>query len=266
VYDLMAAYLPRLQSDNKIYIQQDVRTHITTIEDVSRKPEIARVQPPTHHIGPFRFLDLEPSIRTRILQFIFHHKDISPTYNAGSVQVPERLTQDNQNIDTSLLLVNKQLYTEASRILYTENTFSFTNPAVALWFLQRIGPNLANLRSANFALDSGEANEAFGVRKEKIWLILFTWLKPRHKLQNLVISFRNWRNIRDHIVERDCVTLLLSSYRGLEQVIIKSLECSGRYDADCLKRAMLMKEGETWPGLEKMNRDCGRGRSTYRSR
>lgn len=263
----MTAYLPRLQSDKNIYVQQDIRTHITRTEDVSRKPEITHDQPPTHHNGPFRFLDLDRSIRTRILQFVFHHKyNISPAYNAGSVQVSEHLTQHNQNVDTSLLLVNKQLYTEASRILYAENTFSFSNPAIALWFLQRIGRNLANLRSANFALDSGEANEAFGVRKERLWLILFTWLKPKHKLQNLVISFRNWRNVRDRIVERDRVTLVLFNYRGLETVVIKSSEYFNRNNAVSLEKAMLMKEGDTWPQLERLNNECGRGRPAYRFR
>lgn len=263
----MAAYLPRLQLDKNIYIQQDIETHITTTQDVSRKPEVAHDQPPTHHNGPFRFLDLDPSIRTKIIQFIFHHKyNISPTYNTGSVQVPEHLSQHNQNVDTSLLLVNKQLYTEASRILYAENTFSFTNPAIALWYLQRIGPNLANLRSANFALDSGEANEAFGVRKEKLWLILFTWLKPRHRLQNLIISFRNWHHLRGYIEERNRVTLLLSKYRGLEKVSIKSSEVFSRDNADWLEKTMLQKEGETWPLLEEWNEDYERGRPAYRLR
>lgn len=81
-----------------------------------------------------------------------------------------------------------------------------------------------------------------------------------------MLSFRNWRG--EHVPERDAVMWVLSGYRGVEHVTIKSLE---GYDAEALKRAMLMKEGEmmSWPvRREKRDEDCERerGRSMYRSR
>ncbi len=188
---------------------------------------------------------------------------IHPFYNYCSVELPEHLSP-TEDFDTSLLLANKQLLSQASDILYTLNTFTFTTPEPALWFLKRIGPtNLSKLRTANFILDTGESNQAFGVPREKLWRNLFEWLKPRHRLEHLAVSFRKWHHTSE---ERERVIKVLLSYRGVERVTVRRGGCISKPWVDILERVIMGREGERFMEVEEFNwsKLPGRGALVFR--
>ncbi len=142
---------------------------------------------------PFRFLDLVPQLRESILKHaLVERVVIKPYYNHGSIETVEAEVQE-QNHETSLLSVSKQINLEAADVLYGHNLFYFTQPRLALWFFRHIGDqNLSRLRSVKLMLGSSEMRP-FEVIEERLWQELFAWLKPRHRLQELHIDFQHWR-------------------------------------------------------------------------
>ena len=217
-----------------------------TIDKIVQAPQTPHDQLPTHYQTVSTLLNLPHYLRTKILQLILlrHPNSITPNYNYCSIEVSEDLAL-NDNIDASLLLVNKQLHAEASHILYTQNTFSFHSAEVAFWFLKRIGPiNVARIRAVIFLLDTGEVNNAFRVPKERLWRNVFTWLKPRHHLQSFVISFRDWHHDHEAARERNEVIGVLFGYRGLQHVSVKKSEYFNKLWAGRLEMSMKMKEEE----------------------
>ncbi|KAI9872603.1 MAG: hypothetical protein M1830_001425 [Pleopsidium flavum] len=146
----------------------------------------------------FRFLDLVPQLRERVLKHALVKGDmIQPYYNNGSIETVEADVQ-KQNYETSLLSVSKQINLEAANVLYGHNTFDFTQPRLALWFFRHIGDaNLSKLRSVKFMLGSGDTHRS-EVMEERLWQELFAWLKPRHRFQELQVSFQHWRPLKPH--------------------------------------------------------------------
>ena len=243
---------PITESKNILDLEEAFLNNAPAAKTTIQAPRNLYNQPPTHYPTASTFLNLPHYLRTHILQLLLLRQpnSIIPNYNYCSIEVSEGLAL-NDNVDAPLLLVNKQLHAEASHVLYTENTFSFHDPHIALWFLKRIGPtNVARIRAAIFLLDTGEVNNAFGVPKEKLWRNLFAWLKSRHQLQSFVISFRNWQFDHEVTKERDQVMQVLFGYRGLKHVTVKKSEYLGRVWAERLERAMKMKEGERERELE----------------
>ena len=246
----MAPSLPNFQFDNLIGLENAAEGEIVTTKERVQEPQIAHDQTTKLGDKPFRFMGLVPEIRNQILQVVLRRSDsIIPYYNYCSVELPEHMAV-NENVDTSVLQVNKQIYEEASHVLYTENTFVFEAPEVALWWLKRIGPSVARIRTAGFVLDSGEVSQAFGAVKEQLWRILFAWLKPRHHIQHFIISFRKWHQNHELRRERERVMLILLEYRGIEHVTIKRSNYIDKTGADFIERCMMLKEGETFQELE----------------
>ena len=206
---------------------------------------------------PFRLLDLPFNIRKQILKTALKKPEmVAPFYYTGSVELPEHLVT-RPNIDISLLLVNKQLHAEAADILYGVNAFHFSQPQVALWWFQHIGPsNVKRIRDAQFITNSFEYTD-FHVREERLWQILFTWLATRQKFEKISLSFERWNEEGLHWkgdLERDRVDLARSEsvyalcrFRGLSSVEIQAGEFLKDEDAELLSEAMMLKEGAIAP-------------------
>ncbi|MCJ1452977.1 hypothetical protein MMC28_003322 [Mycoblastus sanguinarius] len=233
---------------------------------------------------PFRFLELDvevknwskPSstynpnlwygtIREKVLGFILERaENISPYYNCGSVQVSYLATQDKENYDTSIIVAavgNKPLLDEATGVLYGENLWTFRNPKVASWWLERIGSNVQKIQSIHFRL-SGGLETAFMIRVESRWYNLFEWLRPRHKFYEMFVSFRDWnkrglntedpeeRSDHDPINNpliwgsRQAVLKSLVAFRDLTEVHIDPGPFVTRQVTRILERAMVLKKGD----------------------
>ncbi|MCJ1367881.1 hypothetical protein MMC16_007017 [Acarospora aff. strigata] len=152
---------------------------------------------------PFRFLDLGPEVRKKILkEALIREYLIRPYYNNGSLETTEPNVQ-NPNYETSLLLASKQINQEAADVLYGHNIFIFTQPRPALWFFRHIGPsNLSKLRRVGLVLSSvpltslalgSTDTKPFDVVEERLWRELLAWLTPRQRFQVLEIDFEQWR-------------------------------------------------------------------------
>ena len=160
---------------------------------------------------------------------------VFPFFNFGSVEIHHTLMNvEFDNIDISILLTNKQLSLEATDILYGQNVFEFTLVGVSSWWFKRIGSNVGKVRMAGFHLNSGEFNQ-LPVMNDKMWLNLFNWLAPRHRLAEIYISFSEWQEFEayhadawtsiDYDVAADARARTLDvmeSFRGLQCVEIRS--------------------------------------------
>ncbi|MCJ1299990.1 hypothetical protein MMC08_002784 [Hypocenomyce scalaris] len=203
---------------------------------------------------PSRFMDLDIAIRQRILRLVLIKEDtIMPSYNCGSVMAPDHEVE-TEDVDLGVLCVCKQLTTEASSILYGENIFEFNKPEVASWWLNRIGSNVCRLRKAEFYLSAGETGP-FNVLKERLWLDLFAWFYQVQNLDEIFLSFCQWRtfdefgcfNMDDFqkglaTHARNMTLNYLEQYRGLKKVVVKGGWTLGQQDcAELIRRMKLMK-------------------------
>ena len=244
--------LSSLPLNNIIDLTDEVEDSTFTTECVRESYPVDR-QTAYRNNEPFRFLDLHPEIRSNILNMVLCQSDIVyPYYNDTSVELPAP-TDPYENVDTAVLRVNKQIHLEGVRALYGGNAFILNNAEIALWWLQRIGANVARIRTAHILLEAGEIeNNPFRVRKETVWLNLVAWLRPRQKLDTLSVSFRFWTDDTDARIAalRDHVLALLFRYRDLKQVTIHGFEYMSDDYADELEEVMTWEEGATSERVE----------------
>lgn len=158
---------------------------------------------------PFRFLDLGPELRNRILKEVLVHDWYTiPYYNNGSLEAIESEVQAS-NYDTSILSTSKQINQEAATLLYGQNIFYFKQPLVALWFFKHIGAqNLSKVRQVSLVLSSasleGTHRRRLDVVDERLWQEVFAWLKPRHRIDEIELNFSLWHNIDPPRNHRGC--------------------------------------------------------------
>lgn len=206
---------------------------------------------------PFRFLDCEDEVRQRILQHILTEPDpITPYYYEGCVEGTDEETQ-RENFPIPMLIAlagkdNKKHYGEARDIFYGWNKWKFTDPKVSLWWLKHISSNVKSLRDIEILLSQGECRN--GTRKEKLWWNLLAWLKSRHSLKTVRVSFEKWDNrlvegehpsqyppVRD---TRIGVIMTLLAFRGLEWATVVPGDYVWVHDITLTEKAMVLRQGE----------------------
>lgn len=200
---------------------------------------------------PFPFENFPPSIRNRLLYQVLPRRTITPQYNEGSVQESCYATQDFTDIDLApdvLAVGNKAFYSAATAAFYGRKTFTFNGPTLALWWFKRIGSNLTKVRDVRFNLGDGYVKGSLGVRVERIWYLLISWLKDHHRLSKLFIDTESW-NIEAFnpamFAQRHNVLRQLLQFRGLERVEIVPGGWVNARAAGVLEREMVLEKGQT---------------------
>lgn len=200
------------------------------LEDVQEVPHT--VVTPVPEI-PFRLMDLNVSIRQRILRMVLvKGGHMVPHYNQFSYRGLAHEVE-GENVDLAVLRVCKSLTEEALPILYGENLFLFKTSEKARWWLEHIGDdNRLRLRRAAFSLTGGEQGQ-FGTLKEVLWGRFFFWLSSNQLLDEIWLDFRGWQNFDefpDHdlnefqleraVNARNGTIHLLQQFRGFRKVMI----------------------------------------------
>ena len=123
--------------------------------------------------------------------------------HAGYLRTGEGRVVQQQNVDLSVLRVSKEFRKEGSAMFYSQHAFHFDDPVNALWWVKHIGEvNLSNIRLLSIRMYCGYDEEMYRVDNldqshEEMWHQFFTWLKPRHQLEKIVINFSDWVSVRD---------------------------------------------------------------------
>lgn len=204
---------------------------------------------------PFKFLNLGPELRMRILrEALYRDQYITPYYNTGSLEATEMEVQVT-NFDTSVLSTSKQINQEAAIVLYGENIFYFARPVLALWFFAHIGAaNLSKVRLVSLEMSSvpfdSVQQRPFDIVDERLWQEVFAWLKPRQRFEEIELIFSLWQSLDlppsraptwNHVrgwstpkeeidrhwfqrhqmkTARERVFQILQTYRGLKNVLV----------------------------------------------
>lgn len=173
--------------------------------EASTETIIVDLEDETEHSGcagtmPFRFLDLSPDLRKRILnEVLCRDWYLTTYYNTGSVEAIDKEVEF-PSYDTSVLSTSKQINQEAATVLYGQNIFYFTRPHLALWFFAHIGAEnlskvrLVSLKMSSLPVDSMQRTP-FDVVDERLWQEVFAWLKPRHRLEEMELNFSLWHSL-----------------------------------------------------------------------
>jgi hypothetical protein len=205
---------------------------------------------------PARFVDLDKDIQRMIFDQVLVRGEYHPYYRCGmladgpwSAGYVDGETDIGvvsfENVNLSLLQVNKYFNTTCSKIFYSENHFTFRKADICRWWIQHIGlKNFSRIRSLGLALGSGfshneEARRGpFEQSQEEMWLGVLHWMKSRHNLQCLRIHIDKWQDLtRDRwltprekgnlLYYRRMISDLLQRFRGIQTVEITS--CSSRW-------------------------------------
>lgn len=189
---------------------------------------------------------------------------VAPRYNVGSVQDTYLATKDLTNIDIGLFLRlgDMAFYQAAMSAFYGSNIYIFSDPTLALWWLKRIGSLLQKVKELRFHFHEGEVTGSLNVRTERIWFLLFDWLKSRHQLQRIVINVKEWdtrtfgegsQPLRDpRIFEtRHSILRKFLTFRGLSTAKIVGGRWVNAFEVGVLEKAMTLGEGETREDVER---------------
>jgi hypothetical protein len=223
---------------------------------VKRRP----VQPVTDGASiktqPARFVDLDKDIQRMIFDQVLVRGEYHPYYRCGMLAdgpwsagyVDGEIdvgVVSFENVNLSLLQVNKYFNTTCSKIFYSENHFVFRKADICRWWIQHIGlKNFSRIRSLGLALGSGflhdeEARRGpFEQSQEEMWLGVLHWMKSRHNLQYLRIDINKWQGLTQDrwltptekhslLYYRRVISDLLQRFRGIQTVEITS--CSSRW-------------------------------------
>ena len=245
------------RKDSNSSLASSVTLHAIEHEHKSQHAQTAReevslqdqAQPQTS-----RLLSLAPELRAQALRCVLVRSAyITPYYNCGSVEVETGIAE-KENFDASVLLVNKQLSEEATRILYGGNGFEFTSPEVASWWFKRIGRNFKDLKCVKLTLSTGF--NGFGVSQERMWHNVILWMRLKHRFEELHISFKYWSDGYSNTYnrldvsemqrelatkERENIWSTLGKYRDIDRVTIDPGFFTSRIDADSLAWRMKRK-------------------------
>ena len=168
---------------------------------------------------------------------------------------PELICESPWNKDVAILLVNKQLYKEASAVLYGErHQFVLRDAKIAQWWTTQLGDTMKMLSTLVIELDSGLSHLC--VPREKLWLNLFYHIAKQQTLKYLAVSFVGWddalglRKYGDDEYTRDCAIRArndtiecLYTIRGLKQAVISPWDYMSDEAAQELCGCMVAREG-----------------------
>ncbi|MCJ1438376.1 hypothetical protein MMC27_007764 [Xylographa pallens] len=168
---------------------------------------------------------------------------------------PELICEPPWNKDIAILLVNKQLYREASAVLYGErHQFVLRDAKIAQWWTTQLGDMMKMLSTLVVELDSGLSHLC--VPREKLWLNLFYHIAKQQTLKYLAISFVGWddalglKKYGDDEYTRSCAIRArndtiecLYTIRGLKQALISPWDYMSDEAAQELCGCMVAKEG-----------------------
>ena len=202
-----------------------------------------------------RFVDLGKDIQQKIFDQVLVRGKYRPYYRCGMLTygpwsagcVDDEIDVDVvsfENVNLSLLQVNKHFNETCSKIFYGGNSFIFCKADVCRWWVRHIGlKNFSRIRSLGLALGSGflhdeEAKRGpFEQSQEEIWLGVLHWMKSRHNLQYLRIHIHEWQDLtwdswltpteKDDLLHyRQVISDLLQRFRGIQMVEITSHQSS----------------------------------------
>ncbi|MCJ1396162.1 hypothetical protein MMC18_009051 [Xylographa bjoerkii] len=181
---------------------------------------------------------------------------VVPYYKAFSGDRPSDLIcEPPWNKDVSILCVNKQLYKEASAVLYgKKHQFVFKDAKLLQWWSTQLGDTMKLLNTLVVELDAGLSHLC--VPREKLWLNFFNHLAKHHKLECLAVSFGGWDdelglgNYGDDESTRACAIRArndtiecLYTIRGLNEAQIAPCGYMSDEAAAELSDCMVKKEG-----------------------
>ena len=199
---------------------------------------------------PESFVDLGKDIQRTIFGHVLVQEDCRPCYRRGMVaNGPFAGCLDGEwdtdiikfdNVDLSLLQVNKKFNKICSKIFYGNNHFIFHQAEVFRWWIQHIGrKNFSYLRSLVLSLGSGffhtaeDRHSPFELSQEETWLGVLYWMKNRHRLEFLHVHIDSWQDLEwdsclndkekeDLYQHRHAISSLLQRFGGIHQVKITS--------------------------------------------
>lgn len=220
------------------------------------------------------FHNLPARVLNRIFYFVFADHGslddaVRPYYRKGMLAVyiktghnfkpGEACVVVQDNIDTDVMLVNKQFLEAGSRVLYGMRTFRFSDPTSCKWWFKHIGnQNVSNVRNLSLGIDSG-----FNVRVqdrctidlcfEEQWYQFFCWLLNRHCLDNLKIEFCKWLEPRFVVPDnldmqyeiddwRKSLIFKLQDFRRVGNAQILDVSNVFMMASDCRKIALVMMQ------------------------
>ncbi|MCJ1381749.1 hypothetical protein MMC17_004860 [Xylographa soralifera] len=200
----------------------------------------------THYMQDFKIDDKDDPLDCVVI----------PYYKSLSGDRPsELICEPPWNKDVAILLVNKQLYKEASAVLYGKrHKFVLRDAKVAQWWTTQLGDTMKMLNTLVIELDAGLSHLC--VPREKLWLNLFYYLAKHHKLKSLGVSFVGWndalgiRNYGDNEYTRDCAIRArndtiecLYTIRGLTEALVAPWGYMSDEAAQELCGCMVAQEG-----------------------
>ncbi|MCJ1401265.1 hypothetical protein MMC11_004477 [Xylographa trunciseda] len=181
---------------------------------------------------------------------------VVPYYHDCSGDRPsEQICEPPWNKDVSILRVNKQLYKEASAVLYGEkHQFVLKDAKIAQWWTTQLGDTMKILDTLVIELDAGLSHLC--VPREKLWLNLFYYLAKHCTLKHLAVSFVGWDDAlglgnygedeytRDSAIKaRNDTIECLYTIRGLHEALITPCGYMSEEAAQELSECMVREEG-----------------------
>ena len=203
---------------------------------------------------PTTIATLEEDIQRRIFEIVLvEEREIHPLYRCGMltdgpwspVEVEDTMDPGvsiYENIDPSLLLVNRYFNGKCSEIFYGQNDFFFYRADICRWWIRHIGvKNFSCIRSLTLGLGWGfshgryEGRSAFDLSQEELWLSVLYWMLHRHQLHYFHIQIRGWNILawtrgltneeRAQLTwNRRLIMSVLQRYRGIREA---EVSCDG---------------------------------------
>ena len=232
-----------------------------------------------------RFTDLPPSVQQSILELALLRPDpeILPYYRCGMLKDGSTYTGlvntykgllepgvvENDDVDLSLLRVNKDFNKRCSAIFYGRHWFVFSKAEVCKWWVKHIGAsNFSRVRALNLELGTGfqhkkeEQRSTMELSQEEMWLGVLLWMKNRHRIEYFKVAFNGWQDLtHDNAMTndeqdklRECrkriTNLLWRQYRGMREVDVTQYDVRWLSDHEAGQLEMLMQQRKPVTNLQ----------------
>ena len=216
---------------------------------VNRAPPIPVLDEVTATKKDATFDNLDQEVQLKIFEHVLSRGNYHPYYCRGMLAdgpwsagcVDGEMDIDvvhSENVDLSLLQVNKNFNKVCSEIFYGQNHFVFHRADVCRWWTQHIGlKNFSCVQSLGLSLGSGFYHDGVDQRgplelsQEEMWLGVLHWMKNRHCLQHLHVHLDEWHGLKgdssltrkekeEAHYNRLAISDLLQRFRGIQTVKI----------------------------------------------
>jgi hypothetical protein len=219
------------------------------------------------------FTNLDEDVKRKIFHDVLvKQREILPLYRCGMLvegpwapgNVKDMIDPGvsiYENINLSLLQVNRKFNKMCSEIFYGQNNFFFGRSDICRWWVQHIGPkNFSRIRSLTLGLDWGFFHAKFGngrstfdLSEEEVWHSVLCWMQNRHRLQYLHVKIIQWHDLKwasgitdeekDQLHHyRQEIISILQRYRGIKEVEISCIESRWLTFGEMQKLALLMQQ------------------------